>query len=79
MPRRFKEKTLVLTFPFYTQVSTRGSWAVDVLCLALPGPPLRRALEPGVAPSLSILSEVLVNEYKLRHVFIFPSSDHTLA
>lgn len=70
---------MVLTFPFYTQVRTRGSWAVDVLCLALPGPPLRTALKHGVAPSLRILSEVQVNEYKLRDVFIFPSSDHTLA
>jgi len=54
MPKWFKEKKkpLVLTFPFCIPASTRGSWAVDFLSSVLPGPLLRRTLEPGAAPSL---------------------------
>lgn len=49
--RSKRKTTLVLTFPFCTPVNPRGSWAVDVLSSALPEPLVRRALEPGPAPS----------------------------
>lgn len=71
---RSKRKViLVLTFPFCMPVSPRGSWAVDVLSSALPEPLVRRALEPGPAPS----QDAVRGSGKWAQIVHSFSSDHT--